>query len=46
MLILNTFTIGMSVCGVNSNLATIFNGLLLIVALALDFIRQARKRRV
>ena len=46
MLILNTFTIGMSVCNVNTNLATIFNGLLLIVALALDFFRQARRRRV
>ncbi len=46
MLILNTFTIGMSVCNVNTNLSTIFNGLLLIIALALDFFRQARRRRV
>ena len=46
MLILNTFTVGMSVCNVNSNLSTIFNGLLLIIALALDFFRQARRNKV
>ena len=46
MLVLNTFTIGMSVCRVDNNVSTIFNGLLLIVALALDFFRQARKRKV
>lgn len=46
LLILSTFRIGMDCCQMNPNWVTVFNGLLLLIALCFDFINQARRRRV
>jgi len=45
LLILNTFQIGMGVVGVNPFWVNVFTGLLLLVALALDFLSQMRARK-
>lgn len=45
LLILNTFQIGMSVVGVNPNWVNVFSGVLLLVALAFDFISRQRSRK-
>jgi len=46
LLILNTFQIGMSTIGVNPFWVQVFTGLLLLIALTVDFISQARQARV
>lgn len=46
LLILNTFQIGMGVVGVNPFWVNVFSGVLLLVALAFDFIAQRRSRSV
>ena len=45
LLILNTFQIGMSFVGVNPFWVNVFSGVLLLVALALDFIAMQRKSK-
>ena len=45
LLILNTFQIGMSLVGVNPFWVNVFTGLLLLLALALDFISMQRKAK-
>ena len=45
LLILNTFQIGMGVVGVNPFWVNVFTGILLLVALSLDFISQMRARK-
>ena len=45
LLILNTFQIGMSFVGVNPFWVNVFSGVLLLVALALDFIAMSRKSK-
>lgn len=45
LLILNTFQIGMGVVGVNPFWVNVFTGVLLLVALAVDFITQMRSRK-
>ena len=45
LLILNTFQIGMSVVGVNPFWVNVFTGILLLFALAIDFISQQRSRK-
>ena len=45
LLILNTFQIGMGVVGVNPFWVNVFTGILLLVALSLDFILQMRARK-
>ena len=45
LLILNTFQIGMSVVGVNPNWVNVFSGVLLLIALAFDFITRQRSRK-
>jgi ribose/xylose/arabinose/galactoside ABC-type transport system permease subunit len=44
LLILNTFQIGMGIVGVNPFWVNVFSGVLLLVALAFDFISQKRSR--
>ena len=43
LLILNTFQIGMNVVGVNPFWVTVFSGILLIIALAVDFFQTQVK---
>ena len=45
LLILNTFQVGMSLVGVNPFWVNVFTGLLLLLALALDFISMQRKSK-
>lgn len=45
LLILNTFQVGMSLVGVNPFWVNVFTGLLLLLALALDFISMQRKAK-
>ena len=45
LLILNTFQIGMNLVGVNPLWVTVFSGVLLLIALALDFIAMQRKAK-
>ena len=45
LLILNTFQIGMGIVGVNPLWVTVFSGILLLVALALDIIAMQRKAK-
>ena len=45
LLILNTFQIGMNLVGVNPFWVNVFTGLLLLLALALDFISMQRKAK-
>jgi len=45
LLILNTFQVGMSLIGVNPFWVNVFTGLLLLLALALDFISMQRKSK-
>ena len=45
LLILNTFQIGMSFVGVNPFWVNVFSGVLLLLALALDFIAMSRKSK-
>ena len=45
LLILNTFQIGMGIVGVNPLWVTVFSGVLLLVALALDIIAMQRKAK-
>jgi len=45
LLILNTFQVGMSLVGVNPFWVNVFTGLLLLLALALDFISMRRKAK-
>lgn len=45
LLILNTFQIGMGMVGVNPFWVTVFSGVLLLIALAFDFISQTRARK-
>ena len=44
--ILNTFQIGMSAVGLNTYLVQVFSGVLLLVALAFDFIQRRRAGRL
>jgi len=44
--ILNTFQIGMSAVGLNTYLVQVFSGVLLLVALAFDFIQRRRSGRL
>ncbi|MDR2356436.1 MAG: ABC transporter permease [Clostridiales Family XIII bacterium] len=44
LLILNTFQIGMGVVGVNPYWVSVFTGLILIVALTMDFVSQRSRR--
>ncbi|MCR5388316.1 MAG: ABC transporter permease [Lachnospiraceae bacterium] len=46
LLILNTFQIGMSVVGLNPFWVNVFSGILLLLALAFDFISTTRKAKV
>ena len=45
LLILNTFQIGMSFVGVNPFWVNVFSGVLLLLALAVDFISMQRKSK-
>ena len=45
LLILNTFQIGMSFVGVNPFWVNVFSGVLLLLALAIDFIAMSRKSK-
>ena len=45
LLILNTFQIGMNTVGVNPNWVNVFSGVLLLIALAFDFISRQRSRK-
>ena len=45
LLILNTFQIGMGIVGVNPLWVTVFSGILLLIALALDFIAMQRRAK-
>ena len=45
LLILNTFQIGMGIVGVNPFWVNVFSGLLLLIALAFDFLSQQRQKR-
>jgi ribose/xylose/arabinose/galactoside ABC-type transport system permease subunit len=46
LLILNTFQIGMSVVGLNVFLVNVFSGVLLLIALTLDFVQRRRAGRL
>ena len=46
LLILNTFQIGMGIVGVNPFWVNVFSGVLLLVALSLDFIAMRRQQKV
>ena len=45
LLILNTFQVGMGIVGVNPFWVNVFSGLLLLIALAFDFLSQQRQKR-
>jgi ribose/xylose/arabinose/galactoside ABC-type transport system permease subunit len=45
MLILSIFNNGMSLIGLDHNLSTIFSGLLLVMALAIDAISASRRAK-
>ena len=45
LLILNTFQIGMGIVGVNPFWVNVFSGLLLLIALAFDFLSQQRQKK-
>lgn len=45
LLILNTFTIGVQIVGLNPYWQTVFTGILLLFALGMDFIAMARKQK-
>lgn len=45
LLILNTFTIGVQIVGLNPYWQTVFTGLLLLFALGMDFIAMARRQK-
>ena len=44
--IMNTFQIGMSVVGLNVYLVNVFSGVLLLIALAFDFVQRRRSGRL
>ena len=46
LLILNTFQIGMGIVGVNPFWVNVFSGVLLLVALSLDFFAMLRQQKV
>ena len=46
LIILNTFQIGMSVVGLNVYLVNVFSGVLLLIALAFDFVQRRRSGRL
>ena len=46
LLILSTFQIGMQIVNVNPYVINVFSGLLLLIALAMDFFAMARKQKV
>ena len=45
LLILNTFQVGMGIVGVNPFWVNVFSGLLLLIALAFDFLSQQRQKK-
>lgn len=45
LLILNTFTIGVQIVGLNPYWQTVFTGILLLFALGMDFVAMARKQK-
>ena len=45
LLILSTFSIGMQIVNVNPHMINVFSGLLLLIALAMDFFAMARKQK-
>jgi ABC-type glucose/galactose transport system permease subunit len=45
LLILNTFQIGMGIVGVNPYWVNVFSGILLLVALSLDFFAMMRQQK-